>query len=57
MLHSATHSGVLIEDWVGQSYYERRYAGARRGIAFRYEDEASEASGPIAAQDPKKALQ
>jgi cell wall-associated NlpC family hydrolase len=56
MLHSATHSGVLIENWVGQSYYERRYAGARRGIAFRFEDEALEASGPIAAQDPKKAL-
>ncbi len=56
MLPSATHSVVLIENWVGQSYYERRYAGARRGIAFRFEDEASEASGPIAAQDPKKAL-
>ena len=30
MLHSATHSGVLIENWVGQAYYERRYLGARR---------------------------
>ncbi len=30
MLHSATHRGVLIENWVGQSYYERRYLGARR---------------------------
>ena len=56
MLHSATHSGVLLENWVGQSYYESRYAGARRGIAFRFGDEASEASGPIAAQDPEKAL-
>jgi len=40
MLHSATHSGVLIENWVGQSYYERRFVGARRGIPFRFEPAA-----------------
>jgi hypothetical protein len=56
MLHSATHSGVLIENWVGQSYYERRYAGARRGIAFRFGEGTSEASDKAAAQDPEKAL-
>jgi cell wall-associated NlpC family hydrolase len=36
MLHSATHSGVLIENWVGQPYYERRYVGARRKIQFSF---------------------
>ena len=36
MLHSATHSGVLIENWVGQPYYERRYVGARRKIPFSF---------------------
>jgi cell wall-associated NlpC family hydrolase len=56
MLHAATHSGVLIENWVGQSYYERRYAGARRGIAFRFGEGTSEASDKAAAQDPEKAL-
>ena len=35
MLHSATHSGVLIENWVGQAYYERRYLGARRLFYYR----------------------
>jgi len=35
MLHSATHSGVLIENWVGQAYYERRYIGARRLFYYR----------------------
>jgi hypothetical protein len=46
----------LIENWVGQSYYERRYAGARRGIAFRFGEEASEDSDKAAAQDPERAL-
>ena len=35
MLHSATHCGVLIENWVGQAYYERRYRVARRLFYYR----------------------
>ena len=35
MLHSTTHSGVLIENWVGQAYYERRDLGARRLFNYR----------------------
>ena len=34
MLHSATHGGVLIENWVGQSYYERRFLGGRRIFTY-----------------------
>ena len=34
MLHSATHGGVVIENWVGQAYYEHRYIGARRLLYF-----------------------
>ncbi|NQW41134.1 MAG: hypothetical protein HQ466_04110, partial [Cryomorphaceae bacterium] len=51
-----THSGVLLENCVGQSYYARRDAGARRGIAFRFGEEASEASDRAADQDPERAL-
>lgn len=35
MLHSATHGGVRIDNWVGQAYYERRYLGARRLFYYR----------------------
>ena len=50
MLHSATHSGVLIENWVGQPYYERRFVGARRGIPFRFDAEPTPASSDAAPE-------
>ncbi|MCE2816467.1 MAG: NlpC/P60 family protein [Cryomorphaceae bacterium] len=50
MLHSATHSGVLIENWVGQPYYERRYVGARRGIPFRFDPTPAQPSSDSAPE-------
>ncbi|KRO59205.1 MAG: hypothetical protein ABR98_02450 [Cryomorphaceae bacterium BACL7 MAG-120910-bin2] len=34
MLHSATHSGVLIEPWQNQSYYTQRFMSVKRLYLF-----------------------
>jgi hypothetical protein len=41
---------VLIENWVGQPYYERRYVGARRGIPFRFDATPAQPSSDSAPE-------